>query len=282
MYILASPCIQNEKLRAEGITTDADRAVWAACVARCTQFHLDIVPLPCPETLYLGVPRSPGSFLDRLNTPAFASLLDRLEADVRQLIADRGELPVAILGVNSSPTCGVTSTYCSDEKSAGPGVFLKRFSDIPMIDVREFAKYHIYLAAPLFSEAQKVYNAGLAALLESHYYDVHLPQKFEDTAESRSKNREELIYRWNLAALKNSDIVVAVIDGSDADSGTAWEMGYATALGKRVIAVRTDFRKYSERELVNLMLETEADVAGSSDELLSLLIRPAGFRFGVR
>lgn len=271
MYVLASPCILNEKLRAEGITTDADRAVWAAAAARCRQFQIEMVPLPCPETLYLGVPRSPGSFLDRLNTPEFSRLLDRLEADVRQLIAERGEPPVAILGVNSSPACGVTTTYYSDTKSAGPGVFLKRFSDIPVIDVRQFARYRVYLAAPLFSEAQKIYNAGLADLLSSQYYAVHLPQMFEDTAESRNKNREELIYRWNLAALKNSDIVVAVIDGSDADSGTAWEMGYATALGKRVIAIRTDFRSYSDNELVNLMLETEAEVVRSQDELLSRL-----------
>ncbi|MDR0981273.1 MAG: nucleoside 2-deoxyribosyltransferase [Methanocalculaceae archaeon] len=273
MYVLVSPCILNEKLRAEGITTDADRAVWAAAVARCRQFGIEMVPLPCPETLYLGVPRSPGSFLDRLNTPEFAELLDRLERQVRELIAEQGERPIAVLGVNSSPTCGVTTTYYGDEKSAGPGVFLKRFCDIPLIDVRSFAQYRIYLAAPLFSEAEKIYNARLADLLSSQYYDVHLPQKFEDTAESRSKNREELIYRWNLAALKNSDIVVAVIDGSDADSGTAWEMGYATALGKRVIAIRTDFRRYSENELVNLMLETEAEVVGRSEELLSLLIR---------
>ncbi|MDR0439046.1 MAG: nucleoside 2-deoxyribosyltransferase [Methanocalculaceae archaeon] len=272
MYILVSPCILNEKLRAEGITTDADRMMWASAVARCRQFGIEMVPLPCPETLYLGISRNQGSFLDRLNTPEFAAILDHLEEDVQALITERHARPIAILGVNSSPTCGVTTTYYGNEKSAGPGVFLKRFSDIPMIDVRLFAKYHIYLAAPLFSEAQKIYNVHLAHLLSSQHYDVYLPQKFEDTTESRSKNREELIYRRNLSALKNSDIVVAVIDGSDVDSGTAWEMGYATALGKRVIAIRTDFRRYSDNELVNLMLEMEAEIVANSDGLSSLLL----------
>ncbi|MDV0443654.1 nucleoside 2-deoxyribosyltransferase [Methanorbis rubei] len=271
MYVLASPCIQNEKLRAEGITTDADRTDWAAAARRCEKFNIEIVPLPCPETLFLGVPRTPGSFLDRLNVPEFSLLLDRLEAEVRSLIAERVEAPLAIIGVNSSPTCGVTTTYYSDEKSAGPGVFLKRFSDIPLIDVRQFAQYRIYLAAPLFSEAQRVYNQALADLISSRCYcEVHLPQEL-DTGESRGEKREEFIYRQNLSGVRNSDIVVAVIDGSDVDSGTAWEMGYATALGKRVIAVRTDFRKYSERELVNLMLETDAEVVRSSEELLALL-----------
>ena len=47
--------------------------------------------------------------------------------------------------------------------------------------------------------------------------------------------------------------------------------GYATALGKHVIAIRTDFRSYSDNELLNLMLETEAEVVRSQDELLSHL-----------
>lgn len=149
VYILVSPCILNEKLRADGITTDADRAVWAACIRRCGELGIEMVLLPCPETRYLGVPRSPGSYLDRLNTPEFAALLAQLEADVRLLIAGRGEDPIAILGVNSSPTCGVTTTYYGDEKSAGPGVFLKRFSDLPLIDVHRFARDPILPAAPV-------------------------------------------------------------------------------------------------------------------------------------
>lgn len=132
--------------RPRGITTDADRAV---CIRRCEEFGIEMVPFPCPETRYLGVPRSPGSYLDRLNTPEFAALLDQLEADVRSLLAGRGEDSVAVLGVNSSPTCGVTSTYYSKTKSPGAGVFLKRFSDLPLIDVSRFARYPIEPAAPV-------------------------------------------------------------------------------------------------------------------------------------
>ncbi|HJJ99587.1 MAG TPA: hypothetical protein O0X23_05260 [Methanocorpusculum sp.] len=56
MYLLVFLCILNEKLRAEGITTDANRAMWAVAVARCRQFGIGMMPLPCPETLYVGVP----------------------------------------------------------------------------------------------------------------------------------------------------------------------------------------------------------------------------------
>ncbi len=270
MFILASPCVLNEKLRADGITTDEDREVFLRCRKRCEEFGIEIVPLPCPETLYLGTPRPPGSFSDRLDTPEFSALLDRLEKEVRELISVKGE-PICILGVNSSPTCGVTTTYFTNEKSVGPGVFLKRFSGIRAVDARVFARYRIYLASPLFSEGERRYNTYLAEVLRKNFFSVYLPQEFDDTAEARGNDREKTIYEKNLSELKKADIVVGVIDGSDVDSGTAWEMGYAFASGKRVIALRTDFRKFSGNERVNLMLEMEAEVVSSVDELRSAL-----------
>lgn len=270
MYLLASPCLLNENLRADGITTNDDRAVFLSCRKRCEEFGIKIVPLPCPETLYLGTPRAPGSFVERLNTPEFISLLDKLEADVREIISEKGD-PLCILGVNSSPTCGVTATYYTNEKSSGPGIFLKRFSEYKLVDARVFAKYHVYLASPLFSEGEQRYNAYLTDVLRKNFFTVYLPQECGDTAEVREVNRERMIYDKNLYELKKADIVIGVIDGSDVDSGTAWEMGYAFANEKRVIALRTDFRKLSVHERVNLMLEMEAEVVASVDELVDIL-----------
>lgn len=270
-YILASPCILNPSLRAKGITNSNDIEVFSRCIERCKEFGIEIVPLPCPETLYLGATRLPGCFKDRMDTREFFALIDKLEADVRHAIQARGDAPICILGVNSSPTCGVTKTYYTEEKTDGAGVFLKRFSDFRTVDVKEFAKYRIYFAAPLFSDAERMFNIKASEILQSLGYIVHLPQALDDTAESRGAEREKIIYQKNLAALKESDIIVAVIDGADADSGTAWEMGFAHALGKRIIALRTDFRRFSENECVNLMLEMDAEVVHSLDELRALL-----------
>lgn len=270
MYLLASPCVLNENLRADGITTDDDREVFSLCRKRCEEFGIEIVPLPCPETLYLGTPRALGSFVERLDTPEFSALLDRLEKDVREIISEKGE-PLCILGVNSSPACGVTTTYYTSEKTPGPGVFLKRFSGYRLVDARVFARYHVYLACPLFSEGERRYNAYLGDILRKNFFSVYLPQEFDDTAKGREENRERVIYGKNISELKKADIVVGIIDGSDVDSGAAWEMGYAFACGKRIIALRTDFRKLSEHERVNLMLEMEAEVVTSVEELLEIL-----------
>jgi nucleoside 2-deoxyribosyltransferase len=228
--------------------------------------------------LYLGPDRKPGTFLERLNTPAFAGLVDTLEQQVQDIIKERGQ-PLCILGVNSSPTCGVTRTYYGSEdeqppKRTGRGVFLARFPDIRAMDVASFACYRIYLAAPLFSEAERTYNATLSDLLKQHLFEVFLPQEAGDDTDTRMKREQTRIFSKNKDDLDRADIVVAVIDGADADSGTAWEMGYAYAHNKPVIAVRTDFRRIGKNEQVNLMLEESSKIVSSTIELLESVNSP--------
>ena len=275
MYVLCSPCILNPALRAEGITRPSDLELFRLAISRCREFGIEMIPLPCPETRYLGPSRRPGTFLERLNTPGFARFLDELTESVQKTLDEKGE-PLCIIGVNSSPTCGVTSTYYGSEgslptKRAERGVFLSRFGTIRAIDVGEFSRYRVYLAAPLFSEAERNFNELVARCLRDQYFYVHLPQKIGDSSASRDEDEHTRIYRENLRALEDADVIVAVIDGADADSGTAWEMGYAKALGKRIIALRTDFRRAGINEKVNLMLEQSATVVNSLEELLRVL-----------
>jgi len=142
------------------------------------------------------------------------------------------------------------------------------------MDVATFSRYRVYLAAPLFSEAERNYNLSVAGLVREHLFDVFLPQETGDDSASRIKEDQVRIFSDNLRALKNADIIVAVIDGADADSGTSWEMGYASALGKPIIALRTDFRSAGSHEKVNLMLEESAVVVTNMEELLEAITSP--------
>jgi nucleoside 2-deoxyribosyltransferase/predicted secreted protein len=278
MYVLCSPCVLQPGLRAKGITKPSDLELFIHAVERCTKFGIEIVPLPCPESLYLGPDRKPGTYLERLNTPEFSNLMSTLEREVTDIIRERGP-PLCIIGVNSSPTCGVTSTWYGAEgdkppKRAGRGVFLLKFPTVPAVDVTVFARFRVYLAAPLFSEAERLFNSSVARLLRDNLFDVHLPQVAGDNSDIRDNRKQEKIFLSNKTALEESDVVVAIIDGADADSGTAWEMGYASAEGKPVIALRTDFRRVGHHEHVNLMLEQSANVVGSTKELLTALYSP--------
>ena len=275
MYVLCSPCILKPALRARGITKPADLDLFERCIERCKRFGIEMVPLPCPETLYLGLDRKPGTFLERLNTPEFASLIDDLVVQVEDIIVERGP-PLCILGVNSSPTCGITSTFYGSINEEPPkrtarGVFLARFPKIKAIDVMTFSQYRIYLAAPLFSQGERAYNLSIARSLRNNFFDVFLPQETGDDSHTRDKEKQSRIFSENLKALEKSDIIVAVIEGADADSGTVWEMGYAYAQGKQVFALRTDFRRVGMYEKVNLMLEESAKIVTSTTELLEAI-----------
>lgn len=278
MYVLCSPCILNPALRTQGITKPADLVLFERCIGRCKRFDIEMVPLPCPETLYLGPDRKPGTFLERLNTLEFATLIDELVIKVEDIIVKRGP-PLCIIGVNSSPTCGVTSTFYGSvnqqpPKRMGRGVFLARFPKIKAIDVMTFSQYRVYLAAPLFSESERAYNLSIARNLRNNFFDVFLPQETGDDSQTRNKDEQSRIFSENIQALEKSDIIIAIIDGADADSGTAWEMGYAYAQKKQVIALRTDFRRSGMYERVNLMLEESATVVTSTSELLEAIKSP--------
>jgi nucleoside 2-deoxyribosyltransferase/predicted secreted protein len=284
MYVLVAPCILHPALRARGITTDKDREWFTRAMQRCHRFGIEILPLPCPETLYLGADREPGMFHDRLDAEEFSDLLDSLEHEVREIITKRGH-PLCIVGVNSSPACGVDATWYGppespDAKKPGRGAFLARFSDLPAIDVSVFSRYRLYLAAPLFSAAERHYNCHLAELLRNNFFDVYLPQDTGDDSHTRDRSAHQVLFEQHLAALAATDLVVAVIDGADADSGTAWEIGYAYAKGIPVVAIRTDFRMAGHHEHVNLMLEESSAVVHSEEELLSRLLSCGGFPAG--
>lgn len=271
MYVLVSPCICNPTLRAEGITRQADLDAFARAVERCRRFSIDVVPLPCPETAYLGSPRPPATFVQRLDTPAFRALLDHMEESVRETIRTRGP-PLCIVGVDSSPTCGVNRTW-RDDRVPGRGVFLDRFHEIEAADVYDFARYRVYFAAPLFSAAERAFNREVRDLLEASFYDVYLPQEVGDTDAARSMENRKAIFDRHVAALENVDVVVAVVDGADADSGTAWEMGYARGRGIPVVALRTDFRRAGRNEHVNLMLEESSTVVTHPADLPGAIAR---------
>lgn len=273
MYVLMCPCIAAPSLRAVGITKDADLLAFSRAQERCRAFGIETVMMPCSETIYLGPDHPPGPYEGRLDTPAFSKVMDSSEKAVRAVIRERGD-PLCIVGVDSSPVCGVNKWYRTQVRQPGRGAFLSRFPEIPAMDVYDFARYQVYLAAPLFSEAERAYNLSIGAILREHLFTVHLPQECGDSSSERSADHTASIFVENLAALNEADLVVAVIDGADADSGTAWEMGYAYARGTPVIALRTDFRQAGISERVNLMLEEAAVLTDTAAHLPRLLASP--------
>ena len=136
------------------------------------------------------------------------------------------------------------------------------------------AKKQIYLAGPLFSKAERDFNVYLRDKLVEIGFRVFLPQvDGEDNLENRMHERQMCIFENDIKGIDQSDIVLAVLDGgSDVDSGTAWEMGYAYARGKKILGLKTDFRTFGEEGIVNLMMEMSVDVlAMDAEEIIKVL-----------
>jgi nucleoside 2-deoxyribosyltransferase len=118
-------------------------------------------------------------------------------------------------------------------------------------------KIKIYFGAPLFTQAEWRWNATVAGRLRDLGFEVVLPQ---ERAEPMLKGDEAFdsrgLFSANVADIERADVVVAVLDGADADSGTCWESGYAYKAGRPVIGLRTDLRGGGDdpKAAANLML----------------------------
>jgi nucleoside 2-deoxyribosyltransferase len=112
----------------------------------------------------------------------------------------------------------------------------------------------LYFAGPLFTGAEQAWNAQLAGLLRDGGHEVFLPQEQEKGKPPAG------IFATDVGGIDWAEALVAIMDGPDPDSGTAWECGYA--FGKKpVILVRTDFRRMLDGGApYNPMLTEAADI----------------------
>jgi nucleoside 2-deoxyribosyltransferase len=117
------------------------------------------------------------------------------------------------------------------------------------------AVLRLYMAGPLFSQVERRWNRQLAQLLAERIpgVEVTLPQDFRIGGRFNNPRYHRTLHERCVEAIDAADVVVAILDGPDADSGTAFEVGYARALRKPIVGVRTDFRQSQDRG-VNIML----------------------------
>ena len=115
----------------------------------------------------------------------------------------------------------------------------------------------LYYAGPLFTNAERDWNAANAVILRARlaHMRVLVPQEFcaAFDADASGKPRYDLIAKACIDHLAQATVMLAVLDGADADSGTSFEAGWAVARNIPVIGLRTDWRP-AEDGAANCML----------------------------
>ena len=132
----------------------------------------------------------------------------------------------------------------------------------------------IYLASPYgFSESGQYFMKEVMIPMLKENYEIlnpwdMIPEFMAKFAEAmKIQDPEEKMKRWweildstpdhDLGMVDEADFLLAVLDGADADSGVALEVGYAYAKGKPMLGYRSDTRQAGEIPplKVNVMIE---------------------------
>ena len=113
------------------------------------------------------------------------------------------------------------------------------------------SRARIYLAGPdVFRPDAAEHGRRLAALCAQHGFDAVFPLDESLPADLPAAVAARRIYEANIAHIEACDAVVANLDffrGPEPDSGTCFEIGYAVARGKLVLAYLPEDGSFAER-----------------------------------
>lgn len=111
---------------------------------------------------------------------------------------------------------------------------------------------HVYLAGfDVFRPDALEYGAQLVAACGEFGFEGLYPLDAQVPADLDGPRQAAWIYRANIDAIRSADIVMANVNDfrgpGEPDSGTAFEIGFAAALGKEIWAYTTDTGTLIER-----------------------------------
>jgi nucleoside 2-deoxyribosyltransferase len=146
-------------------------------------------------------------------------------------------------------------------------------------------KLKAYLAGPIFSQAEIAWAREVKAEVERALGDrievlwpheiasgtpEGTPQAHQGISQAPQCTPQE-IFQANTSALRSCLLIIAILDGAQVDDGTAWELGYHYALGRKILGIRTDFRRAGETDQskVNAMIEASCPFIASDLEELT-------------
>jgi len=142
----------------------------------------------------------------------------------------------------------------------------------------------VYVAGPLFSEAERAWLDGLAARLRHEGFDAFVPHENFDELKELTPGE---VFRVDAAGVRDANVLLAWLDGPVVDDGTACEIGMFAELVasgdgryRGIVGLVTDLRLQRRRgaavgDGMNLFvvgaIESAGRVCWTVDEAVALL-----------
>lgn len=111
----------------------------------------------------------------------------------------------------------------------------------------------VYVAGPLFTPQERTALEAIESILRGLGQETFLPHRELPVQDWKTDEEAARAHAFLLKGIESCDAVVAVLDGPDVDAGTCVELGYAKALRRPILGLRSDVRRANERNGINLM-----------------------------
>lgn len=135
----------------------------------------------------------------------------------------------------------------------------------------------IYIAAPLFCEAEREFNLKVDAIVRGCGHETFLPQReggvvsaLPDVIDGMPKRK--YLFRLDCAHMDWCDAVLFLMDGRVPDEGACFELGYCFAKGKRCIGYKTDARSFIDGYDNVMLCSAPETVLHTEEELRAYLL----------
>jgi len=129
----------------------------------------------------------------------------------------------------------------------------------------------IYIAGPLCEEKQRKFLERLDKICKGLGFETFLPHR--DAGLFKDLKDVKKISERDLKELYECDVLIGVLDGICVGAGTAWEMGFAQAFGKKVIGLKTDRKVEESISEISVIIAGQVKIVESLGELKGELER---------
>ncbi|MDD5192582.1 MAG: nucleoside 2-deoxyribosyltransferase [Candidatus Nanoarchaeia archaeon] len=124
----------------------------------------------------------------------------------------------------------------------------------------------IYIAGPLCDKENRQFLEEIDKICKEFGFETFVPHR-DAGLYDRDKNKIKEISNKDLKEIHKCDLMIGVLNGIYVGAGTAWEMGYAQAIGKEVIGLKTDRKISDSIPEISVIIAGQVNIVESIKEL---------------